>query len=256
MDPRPDTTAMKLFSPKTLAYFYMSRAAPCPYIPGQTEQMIFTDLSSAELPADLHDRLSRSGFRRSQGIVYKPNCPACSACVPVRIDVARFDPSKSLRRVRRRNRDVSAKQLPAVALIEHFDLFADYVQSRHGDGGMANMGFDDYMSMVQDTPIQTRLMEYRDDANKLYGVCVTDLLEDGLSLVYSFFDQHRAGDSPGTYIILQHIEEARRRGLPHVYLGYWIKESRKMAYKSRFKGAQMFGPDGWRDVRLDESAED
>ncbi len=243
---------MKLFEPRTLAYFYMSRAAPCPYIPGRTEQMVFTDLSNAELPVELHDRLSRSGFRRSQGIVYKPSCQSCQACVPVRIDVNKFQATRSIRRVARRNAGVYARQLPAVALIEHFDMFEAYVHSRHGEGGMVHMGFEDYLSMVQDTPIRTRLTEYRDDGDQLYGVCVTDLLEDGLSLVYSFFDLAREATSPGTFIILQHIEDARRRGFDYVYLGYWIKESRKMSYKTRFRGTQLLGPEGWRYVHAED----
>ncbi len=242
---------MKVFNPSTLAYFYMSRAAPCPYIPGRTEQMVFTDLSSAELPIELHDSLSRSGFRRSQGIVYKPSCENCSACVPVRVDVSLFHLSKSLKRVNKRNSGLTMRQLPAVALIEHYDLFEIYIKSRHGDGGMVNMDFEDYMSMVQDSPIQTRLMEFRDHEDKLYGVCVTDVLRDGLSLVYSFFDISRADQSPGTQIILQHMKDAKRRGLQYVYLGYWIKESRKMSYKTRFPGAQLLTPTGWREVGED-----
>jgi len=210
--------------------------------------MVFTDLASTELPVELHDRLSRSGFRRSQGIVYKPSCQACSACIPVRVDVSRFKMKKSLRRVLRRNEDVTIRQLPAVALIEHFELFERYVNSRHSDGGMVNMDFEDYMSMVQDSPIQTRLMEFRDANNDLYGVCVTDVTKDGLSLVYSFFDTDRADDSPGTLVILKHIEDAARRGLQYVYLGYWIAESRKMAYKTRFPGAELLGPNGWREA--------
>ena len=107
------------------------------------------------------------------------------------------------------------------------------------------MNFDDYLAMVQDTPLPAELVEFRSKNNELYGVCLTDPLDDGLSLVYSFFDPDLAKDSPGKFIILWHLEEAKRRGLPHVYLGYWIEESHKMAYKASFRPLEAHGPDGW-----------
>lgn len=238
---------MKPFNVQPLTYFNMSWAAPCPYLPGQTEQMIFTDLSHAEEPHLLHDWLSRNGFRRSQGIAYKPNCQNCNACVPVRISLADFVMSRSLKRVTRRNRNLTVKALPARALGDHYALFRRYIRSRHGGGGMAHMGYNDFVSMVQDTPIRTQLFEFHLD-DQLYGVCLTDELDDGLSLVYSFFDPDFEDMSPGIYIILWHIEEARRRGLPYVYLGYWIENSRKMAYKTRFVGAEALGDEGWQLV--------
>jgi len=240
---------MKPFTPTPLTYFYLSRPAPCPYLAGREEQMVFTDLASADDPAALHDQLSRAGFRRSQAIAYKPNCRGCGACVPVRVPVAVFEPTRSQRRLARRNADVAGRELPAVALSEHFQLFRRYIRSRHGDGGMAGMSFDDYRAMVQESPVSTRLIEFRDDAGALYGVCLTDALDDGLSLVYSFFEPARETDSPGSFIITWHIQEARRRGLPFVYLGYWIDGSRKMAYKVRFRPVEALGPEGWR--RLD-----
>lgn len=237
---------MKPFTPTPLTYFYLSRPAPCPYLPGREEQMVFTDLASADDPAALHDQLSRAGFRRSQAIAYKPNCRGCESCVPVRVPVADYRPSRSQRRCWRRNADVRGRELPPVALGEHFQLFRRYVRSRHGDGGMAGMTFDDYRAMVQETPVATRLVEFRDGAGALYGVCLTDALDDGLSLVYSFFEPARAADSPGGFIIMWHIEQARARGLPFVYLGYWIEGSRKMAYKTNFRPVEALGPEGWR----------
>jgi len=239
---------MKPFKPQPLTYFYISRPAPCPYLAGRVEQMVFTDLSSNPFPAGLHDSLSRAGFRRSQNIAYKPNCQTCSACVPVRVPVDRFVAGRSLRRVLARNADVVARELPAVAVPAHFALFRRYVASRHGEGGMAGMTQDDYRAMVQETPVPTAVMEFRDGAGELYGVCLTDRLDDGLSLVYSFFEPARSADSPGSMIILWHIEQARRLGLPYVYLGYWIESSRKMAYKVRYRPVQALGPHGWRDL--------
>ena len=242
---------MKPFSPQSLTYFFLSRASACPYLPDRVEQMVFTDLFSASEPRELHDQLSRAGFRRSQGVAYKPSCLGCQACRAVRVPVAEFKPTRSLQRIARRNGGVTAKIMPAKGRGEHFALFHRYVRSRHGDGGMAGMNFDDYLAMVQDTPVPSELIEFRTESGELYGVCLTDPQDDGLSLVYSFFDPEVAGDSPGKYIILWHIEEAKRRGLPHVYLGYWIEESRKMAYKARFQPLEAHGPNGWERVPFD-----
>ena len=239
---------MKPFSPQSLTYFFLSRSSNCPYLPDRVEQMVFTDLNSAGAPQELHDQLSRAGFRRSQSVAYKPNCPECQACRAVRVPVDEFKPSRSLQRIAKRNSGITATVMPAKGIGEHFALFNRYVRSRHGDGGMAGMNFDDYLAMVQDTPLPAELVEFRSKNNELYGVCLTDPLDDGLSLVYSFFDPDLAKDSPGKFIILWHLEEAKRRGLPHVYLGYWIEESHKMAYKASFRPLEAHGPDGWERI--------
>ncbi|MDP6708353.1 MAG: arginyltransferase [Alphaproteobacteria bacterium] len=239
---------MQLFKPEPLTYFHISRPAPCPYLPAREEQMVFTDLGSHGDPNRLHDRLSHAGFRRSQSIAYKPNCGACEACVPLRVAVADFTPGRSLRRIRQRNENIVGRELPPVALSEHFDLFQRYINSRHDDGGMSGMAYDDYVAMVQDTPVLTRLFEYRRADGSLLGVCLTDVVSDGLSLVYSFFDPDAADCSPGTFIILWHIAEAERPKVPYVYLGYWIEGSRKMAYKTRFRPAEVLCREGWRQV--------
>lgn len=239
---------MKPFKPQPLTYFYMSRPAPCPYLPGRVEQMVFTELAGAEDPDRLHNQLSRAGFRRSQGIAYKPACQGCEACVPVRVSVNRFEPTRRWRRVLARNADVRARILAPTAHPEHFELFRRYVTSRHGEGGMASMGMDEYAAMVEESPVSGRVIEFRETDGTLYGGCLTDLLDDGLSLVYSFFEPRRFADSPGSYIILWHIEEARRRGLPYVYLGYWIGESRKMAYKIRFRPVEVLRAHGWSEL--------
>lgn len=236
---------MKPFTPLPLTYFYMSRPAVCPYLPDRVEQMVFTDLGSADNPAELHDQLSRNGFRRSQGIAYKPNCDRCSACIPVRVPVDRFAPGRTFRKLMKRNAGVEASLVPATARTDHYEMFRRYVRSRHSDGGMAHMSFDDYAAMVQDSPIPTRLAEFRTATGELWGACLTDLLDDGLSLVYSFFDPLYSDDSPGTQMILWHIAEAQRRGQPYVYLGYWISQSPKMSYKRRFRPMEAYGPDGW-----------
>lgn len=240
---------MKAFSPIPLTYFYLSRSAPCPYLQGRTEQMVFTDLSSAGDPGALHDQLSRAGFRRSQGIAYKPNCRECQACVPVRVPVSRFTWSRSMRRVWQRNAGLTARILAPSAEPEHYELFRRYVRSRHGDGGMAAMSFDDYAAMVQDSPVPSRMIEFRAQDGALAAACLMDVLDDGLSLVYAFFDPDRAGDSLGTFMILWHIDDAGRRELPYVYLGYWIADSPKMAYKARFRPLEAYGSEtGWQEM--------
>lgn len=239
---------MKPLNATPLTYFYMSRPAPCPYLPGRMEQMVFTELSNMRDGERVHDHLSRAGFRRSQGVAYKPSCRACQACIPVRIRAADLEWTRAWRRVMRQNDGIVGRELPATALNEHYRLFRRYIQSRHGDGGMASMTFDDYAAMVQDSPVRSRMFEYRDASGALYGACLSDVLDDGLSLVYSFFDPDVADRSPGSFIILWHVQQAVLRGLPFVYLGYWIAESRKMAYKARFRPVEILTAHGWRDL--------
>lgn len=236
---------MKPFKPDLLTYFYLSRPAPCPYLDGREEQMVFTDLATGDDPHGLHNRLSRAGFRRSQGIAYKPNCQGCEACVPVRVPVAEFQLTRSFRRILKQNKDIAGLKLPPVAGNQHYEVFRRYIESRHGNGGMAAMTFDDYASMVKESPVLTRLIEFRNASGGLYGACLTDVLDDGLSLVYSFFEPEVAGQSPGSFIILWHMEEARRLSLPYVYLGYWIEGSPKMEYKTRFRPYEILTPSGW-----------
>lgn len=242
---------MHRFAPLPLSFFYLSRPAPCPYLPERTEQMVFTDLSGASDAAGLHDQLSRIGFRRSQGIAYKPNCQSCSACVPVRVDTEAFQPSRNMKRVWRNGQKIASTAVTqkSLATAEHYKLFKRYVRSRHSEGGMAAMEFGDYIAMVQDTPVPTQVIEYRNELGRLVGACLTDLLDDGLSLVYSFFDPDCDRDSFGTYMILWHIEEAKRRQLPYVYLGYWIEVSPKMAYKARFQPLEAYYDEDWRPFR-------
>jgi arginine-tRNA-protein transferase len=227
--------------------FYLTAPAPCPYLPGRHERKVFTYLSG-ELAPVVNDALTNMGFRRSQSIAYKPACDACSACVSVRIPVAAFTYRRSFKRIQSKSRSLTRTLTPARSTAEQYNVLKRYLQSRHADGGMADMGLFDYAAMVEDTPIRTQLVEYRDEG-KLAAVCLTDRLNDGFSMVYSFFDPDLDGDSLGTYMVLDHVALAREHGLPHVYLGYWIEDCRKMAYKARFSPLEALGPDGWE--RLD-----
>ena len=228
-----------------LRHFFATPPTPCPYLPGQLERKVVTLLSGDD-PDRLHEALSHAGFRRSQDLAYRPACDGCNACVPVRISVTDFVPARSHRRIAKRNREITSLAGPPVAAREHFGLFRDYLASRHPGGGMADMGFADYRAMIEDTPLDTHLVDFRNAEGSLYGVCLTDRMTDGLSLVYSFFDPDESFRSPGIYIILWHVDRARFLGLKYIYLGYWIEQSRKMAYKSRFNSVEALTADGWR----------
>ena len=228
-----------------LQFFYGTLPQPCPYLPGKWESKVVTELAGdgARL---LHESLSRAGFRRSHGLAYKPACRGCNACIPVRVPVAQFSPSRSLKRVWRRNADLIASEKPAIATGEQFAAFARYQKWRHGGGGMASMDFGDYKAMVEDTPIDTMIVEFHDRQGKFFGASLTDRLGDGLSGVYKFFEPSESQRSAGTYIVLWHIERARQLGLAYVYLGYWIAGCDKMSYKTRFRPIEALGPNGWR----------
>ncbi len=231
--------------PRRPQFFYTTAPLPCPYLAGRTERKVVTEIAGPDAEA-LHDRLSRAGFRRSHNIAYAPVCPSCQACVPIRIPTAIFRPERTLRRILRANADLEGFEVPARATAEQFQLFQRYQQARHGDGDMATMSFYDYRAMVEDTPIETMVVEFRDPDDRLVSACLTDRLGDGLSAVYSFFLPGMARRSLGTHAILWLIERARACGLPYVYLGYWVPESPKMAYKARFRPVEVLSGGIWR----------
>ena len=218
--------------------FYVTGPGACPYLEGRTERKIFALLGGGHA-ARLHDSLSRQGFRRSQRVVYRPCCPGCAACVSARIHVARFHPSRSQRRILRVNRDLARSVLPAKATAELFDLFRRYVKTRHAGGEMSRMEFGDFAEMVDDSSVRTRIVAHRDRDGRLVAACISDVLDDGLSLVYSFFDPDLPKRSLGRHVVLDHVAEALRARLPRVYLGYWVPGSPKMAYKSGFSGLEV-----------------
>jgi len=230
--------------PRRPQFFYTTAPLPCPYLPGRTERKIVTELSGTEAEA-LHERLSRAGFRRSHNIAYAPVCPGCQACVPIRVVSEDFMPDRTQRRILRANADLSVSEMPARATAEQFTLFQRYQKNRHADGDMAAMGYYDYRAMIEDTPISTGILEFRDAQDRLLGACLTDWLADGLSAVYSFFDTDQDKRSLGTFAVLWLIGRARSLGLPYVYLGYWVPESRKMAYKARFRPSEILMSGAW-----------
>jgi arginine-tRNA-protein transferase len=234
-------------TPETTQLF-LTAAMPCPYLPGRQERKLFTHLTGRRA-ANLHHLLSENGFRRSQNLIYRPACEGCNACQSVRIVTAEFEPSGRYRRVQGKNSDLLVDVRPTAATSEQYDLFKRYLESRHAGGGMNQMSFVDYEYMVEDTPVQSVLVEYRlrdDPERRLVAVALTDVMPDGLSMVYSFYDPELAHRSLGTFLILDHIEQVRSAGLGYVYLGYWVKDSPKMAYKAQFKPLQVQrGTLGW-----------
>lgn len=225
-------------------HFYRTASLPCPYLAGRVERKLVTELAGRDAAAFYND-LSRAGFRRSHHLAYRPACAGCAACVPVRIPVGPFAPGRTLRRIRQANGDVLVRLVEPRATIEQYRLFVRYQRSRHADSDMALMTYGDYRAMVEDSPVLTRLVELRDGGGELYGACLVDLLDDGLSAVYSFYAPDVPKRSLGTFLVLALVEEAKRRRLPYVYLGYWIAESPKMAYKARFRPLEALTPQGW-----------
>lgn len=227
--------------------FFRSAPTPCPYIAGRVERKLFTRLEGNDA-AQINSTLTQAGFRRSHDVIYRPVCQGCNACIPVRIPVERFHPSASQKRISKRNADMKSDLLAPIATDEQYDLFRRYQRQRHGGGDMAQMGPGDYQAMVEEGGIAGAVLEIRDDAHTLVATMLMDRLRDGVSAVYSFFDPDRPRNSLGTYMILALIEAVSAAGGQHVYLGYWIRESEKMAYKARFRPIQALGPNGWQDL--------
>jgi arginine-tRNA-protein transferase len=224
--------------------FFATAPVPCPYVPGRAERKLVVELAGRGAGI-FYDDLSRAGFRRSHRFAYRPACRVCSACVPVRIAVERFADSRSTRRVRNLNRGLDGNLVSPRANLEQFRLFVAYQQSRHRDSDMASMTYADYRSMVEDSTVRTKIAEFRASDDELQAVSLVDRLDDGLSAVYSFYDPTRDRQSLGTWSILWLVDECRRLGLPYVYLGYWIAESPKMAYKARFPALERLVATGW-----------
>jgi arginyl-tRNA--protein-N-Asp/Glu arginylyltransferase len=238
----------KPFPTKNLRFF-LTAPSPCPYLPGKRERKVFTGLDGLDAE-NLHDVLTHAGFRRSQNIAYRPSCDACEACVSARVPAERFEFSRRWRKIMAKNADLSRGLRRAEATEEQFWLLRRYLSSRHTHGGMADMTMGDYAAMVEETAVRTHVVEYRHTGGpkkgELAAAALVDVLADGLSLVYSFFDPDDAKRSLGIYTILDHIQQARAAGYAHVYLGYWIPGSEKMDYKAHFRPLELLLGGEWR----------
>jgi len=229
--------------------FFMTAVAPCPYLPDRLERKVFANLPFSD-GAHVNDELTHAGFRRSQNIAYRPACDSCEACVSVRLPVSDFRFSRSQRRVIARNQDLKRTLVEPQATAEQFSLLKRYLAERHFGGGMADMSWSDYVTMVEDTAVRTHIIEYRRASveggpGELVAVTLTDLLSDGLSMVYSFYDPELASRSLGVFAILDHVIQAATVALPYVYLGYWVKGSPKMDYKASFRPLEALQSLGW-----------
>jgi leucyl-tRNA---protein transferase len=238
----------KPFPTKNLRFF-LTAPSPCPYLPGRRERKVFTGLDGPDASA-LHDALTHAGFRRSQNIAYRPACDGCESCVSARVVVDDFVFTRRWRKMLSRNADLMRALRPAEATEEQFHLLRRYLKSRHSEGGMAEMTMSDYAAMVEETAVRTHIVEYRYSAGaqkgELAAAALVDVLGDGLSLVYSYFDPDAPRRGLGIYTILDHVQQARAAGFPYVYLGYWIPGSEKMAYKAEFQPLEMLLGGQWR----------
>jgi arginine-tRNA-protein transferase len=238
----------KPFPTKNLRFF-LTAPSPCPYLPGKRERKVFTALDGFDAE-NLHDVLTHAGFRRSQNIAYRPSCDGCDACISARVPVEHFIFTRRWRKIMARNADLTRTLRPAEASEEQFLLLRRYLNSRHAEGGMADMSFTDYAAMVEETAVHTHIVEYRysagPDRGALAAAALVDVLGDGLSLVYSCFEPDEARRSLGVYTILDHVQQARAAGFAHLYLGYWIPGSDKMHYKADFRPLELLLGGEWR----------
>jgi arginine-tRNA-protein transferase len=243
--------------------FYLTAPQPCPYLPDRVERKMFVNLTADDDPTSMNDALTRSGFRRSQGIAYRPSCSSCSLCLSVRIRVNDFAWTRRWRRVLRKNEGLTRAPHAPRATREQYRLLRAYLDARHADGGMADMELRDFVGMIEGSPVRTVVFEYREQppvcedagpaAPRLRAAALTDALRDGLSMVYSFYDPSCSGASLGAFMVLDHVRLARELGLPYVYLGYWVKGSDKMGYKSDFGPLEVFDGTGWRLLQAQDS---
>ncbi|WP_284326218.1 arginyltransferase [Cypionkella aquatica] len=233
--------------------FYVTAPQPCPYLEGRMERKLFTALQGDQAQR-LNDSLSKQGFRRSQNVLYRPSCAECSACLSARIRVADFKPSRTQRRIMKNAAHLRRNATSPWATEDQFGLFRRYLDARHADGGMADMDVFEFAAMIEETPIKSRVIEYTRAAGPgergrpLACVALTDVFDDGLSMVYSFYDPDMIDLSLGTFAILDHIDIAQEAGLPYVYLGYWVPGSRKMGYKAGFNALEIFKHGAWQDI--------
>jgi arginine-tRNA-protein transferase len=233
--------------------FFVTAPAPCPYLPGRTERKVFAELKGHDA-VEMNEALGRIGFRRSQNVVYRPSCDFCQACLSLRVLASQFRPSRSQARLLRRHADLEVHACEPWATDEQWQLLKAYLNSRHPDGGMAGMDSHDFADMVEHSPVDTVIVEYREISadgrpGRLVGACLTDKQSDGLSMIYSFYETGPdARPGLGSFIILDHITRAAAAGLPHVYLGYWIKDCERMDYKARYQPAEILQNGLWRPI--------
>lgn len=226
--------------------FYATAPYACSYLPDRiARSQVATPAHMIDTP--LYSDLVRSGFRRSGVFTYRPHCDDCKACIPVRVPVARFVPDRSQRRAWTHNSELRSAERPLLYDEEHYELYQRYQAARHTGGGMDQDSREQYAHFLLQSHIDTRLVEFR-EAGVLRAISIIDCLTDGLSSVYTFYDPDLPHSSLGTFAVMWQIEVSRRAGLPYLYLGYWIRNSRKMVYKSRFRPLEGCFEGRWREL--------
>ena len=234
-------------SPPQHPQFYVTAPQDCPYLEDKVERKLFTALYGSNSNR-LNNSLSKQGFRRSQNVLYRPSCSNCNACMSARIPSKDFRPSKSQKRILSKNEDIVRVINPALATDPQYELFKNYIKKRHAHGGMSDMDAEDFSSMIEETNVDSKLIEYYINGStklELVSFSLIDILDDGISMVYSVFDPELRDRSLGTYMILDHNNLALEMNLKFVYLGYWVKGSSKMDYKRRFSPLEVFTNDKW-----------
>lgn len=238
--------------PKQLRFF-VTAAAPCPYLPNRDETKLFTYLHKSD-GRKLNDALTEVGFRRAQSIAYRPACQTCDACKASRVLVDEFTPSKNMKRILAKNQDLTREVNPPIADDEHYSLISKYLCDRHQSGGMDDMDQGDFSELIEDTVVATELVDYRNAEGELLASALIDQLANGPSMVYSFFAPKQQSRSLGTYMILDHISRAQISEKPYLYLGFWVQDSTKMNYKQRFQPLEVLHQTQW--ARLGEYQHD
>ena len=225
--------------------YMLTKATPCPYLDGKVEKRIATDITYNK---DIHNELALNGFRRVENWMYRPVCDNCSACKSYRVIIDKFELTKSLKRINKKLSEVSYKLVENKATHEHYDLFKKYQLKRHSGGSMADMDEDDFISMIETSPIQTLLMEFRDKLNKLIGVILLDVNNNTLSAVYSFFEPNLKKIGIGNFMISQCLIYGKKNKYKYLYLGYYISQISSMAYKIRFRPGQILDNNEWENL--------
>jgi len=237
--------------------FYVTAPQECPYLKNQIERKLFTALYGGN-SEKLNNSLSKQGFRRSQNVLYRPSCSSCNACLSARIPASEFCPSKSQKRTINLNTDLTRLVKDPIASDEQYFLFTQYIRERHTDGGMSDMNADDFSAMIEETNVNTKIVEYYltvKGENKLISLSLIDILDDGISMVYSIFEPGIEKRSLGKFMILDHVQLAREHKLSYVYLGYWVKGSPKMDYKKEYKPLQVYKDNCWISANSQHSSD-